>query len=51
MALFELKLPDLGEGVMEGELVTWLVKEGDQIKEDQEVAEVMTDKATVKVPS
>jgi pyruvate dehydrogenase E2 component (dihydrolipoamide acetyltransferase) len=51
MALFELKLPDLGEGVMEGELVTWLVKEGDQIKEDQDVAEVMTDKATVKVPS
>jgi pyruvate dehydrogenase E2 component (dihydrolipoamide acetyltransferase) len=51
MAHFELKLPDLGEGVMEGELVTWLVKEGDQIKEDQDVAEVMTDKATVKVPS
>jgi pyruvate dehydrogenase E2 component (dihydrolipoamide acetyltransferase) len=51
MALFELKLPDLGEGVMEGELVTWLVKEGDQIKEDDDVAEVMTDKATVKVPT
>lgn len=51
MALFEFKLPDLGEGVMEGELVKWHVKEGDSIKEDQVVAEVMTDKATVTVPS
>ena len=51
MALFEFKLPDLGEGVMEGELVKWLVKEGDSVKEDQTLAEVMTDKATVTVPS
>jgi len=51
MALFEFKLPDLGEGVMEGELVKWHVKEGDAIKEDQTIAEVMTDKATVTVPS
>jgi pyruvate dehydrogenase E2 component (dihydrolipoamide acetyltransferase) len=51
MALFEFKLPDLGEGVMEGELVKWHVKEGDTIKEDQVLAEVMTDKATVTVPS
>ncbi|MDY7228195.1 dihydrolipoamide acetyltransferase family protein [Hyalangium rubrum] len=51
MALFEFKLPDLGEGVMEGELVKWHVKEGDLVKEDQVLAEVMTDKATVTVPS
>ncbi|WP_225409673.1 dihydrolipoamide acetyltransferase family protein [Stigmatella hybrida] len=51
MAHFEFKLPDLGEGVMEGELVKWHVKEGDTVKEDQVLAEVMTDKATVTVPS
>ncbi len=51
MAIFEFKLPDLGEGVMEGELVKWHVKEGDSVKEDQVLAEVMTDKATVTVPS
>jgi pyruvate dehydrogenase E2 component (dihydrolipoamide acetyltransferase) len=51
MATFEFKLPDLGEGVMEGELVKWHVKEGDFIKEDHVIAEVMTDKATVTVPS
>ncbi len=51
MALFEFKLPDLGEGVVEGEIVKWLVKAGDPVKEDQTVVEVMTDKATVSVPS
>lgn len=51
MATFEFKLPDLGEGVMEGELVQWHVKPGDLVKEDQTLAEVMTDKATVTVPS
>ncbi|WP_338866685.1 dihydrolipoamide acetyltransferase family protein [Myxococcus stipitatus] len=51
MATFEFKLPDLGEGVMEGELVKWHVKPGDVVKEDQVLAEVMTDKATVTVPS
>ncbi|MCP3059875.1 2-oxo acid dehydrogenase subunit E2 [Myxococcus sp. K38C18041901] len=51
MATFEFKLPDLGEGVMEGELVKWHVKAGDVVKEDQVLAEVMTDKATVTVPS
>lgn len=51
MAIFEFKLPDLGEGVMEGELVKWHVKEGDPVKEDQVLAEIMTDKATVTVPS
>jgi pyruvate dehydrogenase E2 component (dihydrolipoamide acetyltransferase) len=51
MATFEFKLPDLGEGVMEGELVKWHVKPGDTVKEDQTLAEVMTDKATVTVPA
>ena len=46
-----VKLPELGEGVTEGELIKWLVKPGDSIKPDQTVAEVMTDKATVEVPS
>lgn len=47
----EIKLPELGEGVTEGELVKWLVKVGDNINADQAIAEVMTDKATVEVPS
>ncbi|MFN7262956.1 MAG: dihydrolipoamide acetyltransferase family protein [Pseudobdellovibrionaceae bacterium] len=47
----DVKLPELGEGVTEGELVKWLVKPGDTVKPDQPVAEVMTDKATVEVPS
>jgi pyruvate dehydrogenase E2 component (dihydrolipoamide acetyltransferase) len=46
-----VKLPELGEGVTEGELIKWLVKPGDAVKADQPVAEVMTDKATVEVPS
>lgn len=46
-----VKLPELGEGVTEGELIKWLVKIGDSVKPDQAVAEVMTDKATVEVPS
>src|SRR5476649_276350 len=51
MAQFEFKLPDIGEGVVEGEIVKWLVKAGDEIVEDQPLAEVMTDKATVTIPS
>jgi pyruvate dehydrogenase E2 component (dihydrolipoamide acetyltransferase) len=51
MASFEFKLPDLGEGVLEGEIVAWLVKAGDVVKEDQGLVELMTDKATVTVPS
>lgn len=51
MATFEFKLPDLGEGVVEGEIVAWLVKPGDAVKEDQGLVELMTDKATVTVPS
>lgn len=47
----EFKLPDLGEGVAEGEIVKWLVNEGQQIKEDEPMVEVMTDKATVQIPS
>tara|TARA_B110001454_G_scaffold219111_1_gene250000 strand:+ start:2846 stop:4507 length:1662 start_codon:yes stop_codon:yes gene_type:complete len=48
---FDLKLPELGEGVTEGELIKWLVKPGDSVKADQSVAEIMTDKATVEVPT
>ena len=51
MAQFEFKLPDIGEGVVEGEIVKWLVKAGDAIVEDQPLVEVMTDKATVTIPS
>lgn len=44
-------LPDIGEGIVECELLEWLVSEGDVIQEDQPVAEVMTDKATVQIPA
>lgn len=47
----DIKLPELGEGVTEGELIKWTVKVGDQVKPDQTIAEIMTDKATVEVPS
>jgi pyruvate dehydrogenase E2 component (dihydrolipoamide acetyltransferase) len=50
MAL-EFKLPDLGEGIAEGEITTWLVREGQAIEEDQPMVEVMTDKATVEITS
>jgi pyruvate/2-oxoglutarate dehydrogenase complex dihydrolipoamide acyltransferase (E2) component len=49
MSSFEFKLPDIGEGVTEGEIVNWLVQEGDTVGEDQEMVEVMTDKATVTI--
>jgi len=48
---FEFKLPDLGEGIVEGEVVKWLAKEGDEVKEDTPLLEVMTDKATVEITS
>ncbi len=51
MATKEIQLPEIGEGVTEGELVRWLVKVGDTIKVDQSLVELMTDKATVEVPS
>ncbi|HEY3252345.1 MAG TPA: dihydrolipoamide acetyltransferase family protein, partial [Polyangiaceae bacterium] len=49
MAKFEFKLPDIGEGVAEGEIVNWLVQAGDDVTENQEMVEVMTDKATVTI--
>lgn len=49
MAKLEFKLPDIGEGVSEGEIVNWLVKAGDTVAEDQDMVEVMTDKATVTI--
>ena len=48
---FNVVMPELGEGVVEGELQKWCIKEGDFIKEDDIIAEVMTDKASVEVPS
>ncbi|MEB3299853.1 MAG: dihydrolipoamide acetyltransferase family protein [Candidatus Sericytochromatia bacterium] len=49
--LYDFALPDLGEGVIEGELVKFLVKEGDLVDADQPMLQVMTDKATVEIPS
>lgn len=51
MSLFVFKLPDLGEGTVEAELLAWHVKPGDSVAEDQIIAEVMTDKAAVELPS
>src|SRR5882762_9278839 len=48
---FNFYMPDIGEGVVEGEIVAWKVKEGDVVKLDQPIVEVMTDKATVELPS
>ncbi|MEB3237322.1 MAG: dihydrolipoamide acetyltransferase family protein [Candidatus Sericytochromatia bacterium] len=49
--MYDFALPDLGEGVIEGELVKFLVNEGDQVEADQPLLQVMTDKATVEIPS
>ncbi|HEX5011514.1 MAG TPA: 2-oxo acid dehydrogenase subunit E2 [Planctomycetota bacterium] len=49
MPNIEFKLPDIGEGVAEGEITSWKVKPGDAVKEDQVMVEVMTDKATVEI--
>ena len=51
MGVFVIKMPDVGEGVAEAELVEWHVKPGDPVREDMVLAAVMTDKATVEIPS
>ncbi|HAZ07601.1 MAG TPA: hypothetical protein DCZ01_03535 [Elusimicrobia bacterium] len=48
---FEFKLPDIGEGLVEGEIVKWFVKEGDMVQEHRPLAAVLTDKAEVEIPS
>jgi pyruvate dehydrogenase E2 component (dihydrolipoamide acetyltransferase) len=48
---YEFKLPDLGEGLTEGEVARWLVSEGDEVTEDQPLVEIQTDKTTVEIPS
>jgi pyruvate dehydrogenase E2 component (dihydrolipoamide acetyltransferase) len=48
---YEFRLPDIGEGVVEGEIVRWLVNEGDLLRQDQPMVEIMTDKATVEIPA
>lgn len=51
MAIYEYKLPELGEGLFEGEIVTWHIKPGDVIEEDQIIMDVQNDKSVVEVPS
>lgn len=51
MARFTFRLPDIGEGISEAEIVAWHVKVGDRVEEDQQVADMMTDKATVEMES
>jgi len=51
MARYEFKLPDIGEGIAEAEIVAWHVKVGDTVEEDQQLADMMTDKATVEMES
>jgi 2-oxoisovalerate dehydrogenase E2 component (dihydrolipoyl transacylase) len=51
MGTYVIRTPDIGEGIAEVELVAWHVKPGDEVKEDQVLADVMTDKATVEIPS
>ncbi len=49
--VYEFRLPDIGEGVAEGEVVKWLVKEGVEVKENDPLVEIMTDKVNVEIPS
>src|SRR6202008_3726353 len=51
MSVYQFKLPDIGEGIAEAEIVAWHVKVGDRIEEDQQLADMMTDKATVEMES
>src|SRR5436309_11387691 len=48
---YEFKLPDLGEGLTEGEVARWLVREGQEVAEDDPLVEIQTDKTTVEIPS
>src|SRR5215467_82928 len=48
---YEFKLPDLGEGLTEGEVARWLVTEGQEVAEDDPLVEIQTDKTTVEIPS
>src|SRR3954452_22125963 len=48
---YEFKLPDLGEGLTEGEVARWLVTEGQDVGEDDPLVEIQTDKTTVEIPS
>ena len=49
MARFSFRLPDIGEGIAEAEIVAWHVRVGDRIEEDSQLADMMTDKATVEM--
>jgi len=51
MSVYQFKLPDIGEGIAEAEIVAWHVKVGDTVEEDQQLADMMTDKATVEMES
>src|SRR5690625_103804 len=51
MAEYKFRLPELGEGLVEGEVVSWLVQPGDAVKEDDIIVEIQNDKAVVEVPS
>jgi 2-oxoisovalerate dehydrogenase E2 component (dihydrolipoyl transacylase) len=51
MAQFKFRLPDIGEGISEAEIVAWHIKVGDRVEEDQQIADMMTDKATVEMES
>ena len=49
--MIEFRLPEIGEGVVEGEIVTWLKEPGDAVEANEALVEVMTDKATIEVPA
>src|SRR4028119_1435058 len=51
MATYQFKLPDIGEGIAEAEIVAWHIKVGDRVEEDQQLADMMTDKATLEMES
>jgi 2-oxoisovalerate dehydrogenase E2 component (dihydrolipoyl transacylase) len=51
MGRFTFRLPDIGEGIAEAEIVAWHVAVGDRVEEDQNIADMMTDKATVEMES